>query len=82
MLRIPIRMKELPQNLKRHLPMKYLCALNTTHLTFIKYKQRKCKSETETIKQSFLPMTDKMCLHSLYTLKQKQFPKSIFEEGI
>ena len=75
-------MKELPQNLKRHLPLKYLSALNTTHLTFIKYKQRKCKSETGTIKQSFLPMADKICLHSLHLNKsntQNQYLKNKFE---
>ena len=30
-------------NLKRHLPMKYLGALNTTYFVLIEYKQRKRK---------------------------------------
>ena len=37
-------MKQLRMDLKRHLAMKYLGALNTTYLVFIEYQQRKCKN--------------------------------------
>ena len=44
MLWIPIKTKQLCMNLKIHVAMKYLGAINTTYLVFIKYQQRKRKN--------------------------------------
>ena len=44
MLWIPIKTKQLCMNLKRHLAMKYLVAVNTTYLVFIEYQQQKRKN--------------------------------------
>ena len=40
-LLISKKTKQLRMNLKRHLTMKYLGALNTTYLVFIEYQQGK-----------------------------------------
>ena len=52
--------------LKRHLAMKYLGALNTAYLVFMKYQQRKRENT---------PIKTKRTLHKLnYLVKVKQGP--------